>query len=391
MTIRKIIPAQPGSQTVYHQARWIIIDPWNIIENGCIEVQNGFITGIHRKIPPVQIIDHGPGVLMSPLVNAHLHLELSALKNQLSFGQGFDGWVKQLLEKREDLSRQDMIQAVREQAKHLVQNGNLWIGDIASLDIVEPLVSKLSLKGVYFQEFLGTQIPDICNLEKDMVSFSVAGHAPHTTSPNLLTQLKKRASSHGLMFSIHLAESDLESEFICEQNGHWADFLHQRGIDFSAWQIKAKTPVEHAANIGLLGSSTLAVHLLNVTSDDLDLLARTQSKICLCPRSNKNLHQKLPDIYAMFKSGLKPALGTDSLASCDSLDIFDEMAFVLQHFPFLAPPDILAMGTVNGARALGFQTLTGSLEKGKLADMIYLSCQARTKNTLVEKIISNEY
>ena len=389
MTSRKIITAQSNGQTVFHRAGWIIVDPWTIIENGCIEIRNGFIEEVHLKAPAVNVIDHGPGVLLSPLVNAHLHLELSALEKQLSFGQGFDGWVKQLLEKREGLSISEMIRAIKDQSKRLVQNGNLWVGDIASLDIVQSMAMSLPLKGTFFQEFLGTQIPDKYHLEKDMISFSVAGHAPHTTSPELLMTLKKRAMSDGLMFSVHLAESDVESEFICDQKGGWADFLKQRGIDFSAWQICARTPVEHADRIGLLDASTLAVHLLNVTSDDLDRLARSQTKVCLCPRSNHNLHQRLPDIFSMLKSGLFPALGTDSLASCDSLDIFDEMAFVHQHFPELDPADILAMGTINGAIALGVQTLTGSLEKGKLAEFLYLDCSANTKNTLVEKLVTN--
>ncbi|MBU8848526.1 MAG: hypothetical protein KOO64_03230, partial [Desulfobacterales bacterium] len=71
-----------------HRAGWIIVDPSTIIENGYIEIEKGFIKGVHKGAPKEKCIDHGPGVLMPPLVNAHLHLELSALKGCLPFDKG---------------------------------------------------------------------------------------------------------------------------------------------------------------------------------------------------------------------------------------------------------------------------------------------------------------
>ncbi|WP_457551957.1 amidohydrolase family protein [Desulfobacula sp.] len=373
-----------------HRAGWIMVDAATLIENGYLEIENGLICGVHRGRPEEKSIDHGPGVLMPPLVNAHLHIELSALKNCLPFDKGFKFWVKTLLEKRQALGKKELIKKARDAVQDLIQSGTLYVGDISTLNITGPLIEDSGLKGIFFHEFLGSDIPDVFCLKNDSVSFSVAGHAPHTSSPQLLKALKKSAASKGLVFSIHVAESDDESEFIRDKKGSWADFLTFRGIDFSSWQIGSKTPVSYIHDLGLLDFSTLAVHLLNVNDRDMDILARTKTKVCVCPRSNENLHKKLPDIERMIQKGIQPALGTDSLASCKSLNMFEEMAFVQTHYPGLDPETIVAMSTINGARALGVEHMTGTLSKGKKAQLLYCPLEGLNKKNLLSRIISNE-
>ncbi|WP_299976523.1 amidohydrolase family protein [Desulfobacula sp.] len=373
-----------------HRAGWIIVDSSTIIENGYIEIENGFIKGVHKGIPKEKSIDHGPGVLMPPLVNTHLHLELSALKGCLPFDKGFKIWVKMLLEKRETLGEEKLIKEARKAVRNLIKSGNLYAGDISTLGIIKSIIEDSALNGVCFQEFLGSGTQPFFTQKNDSVSFSVAGHAPHTSSPQLLKALKQCSKSKGLPFSIHVAESDDESEFINDKKGQWADFLTDRGIDWSSWDIGSKTPVSYINDMGLLDLLTIAVHVLTVNDRDLEILARSTAKVCVCPRSNQNLHGKLPDIEKMINVGIKPALGTDSLASCDSLNIFDEMAFVQKHYPRLDPATIFSMGTINGARALGLERLTGTISKGKKSQFLYRPVKATNKKDLFQRIISNE-
>lgn len=396
MEKKRIYQAGVGSGREFHKAKWILVNPDTILENACLEIENGLIRDIHQNLMGQNVIDHGSGVIMPALVNAHLHLELSALKGCLSFEKGFKDWVGQLLAKREALSRDEMIKGIKKAGASLLNSGVSCVGDIASLDVVSPIASGLGLNGVFFQEYLGTSLPDFESVENISdqnpgLSFSLAGHAPHTTSPKLLKTLKTHTDRHGLVFSIHAAESDDETEFISSRKGVWADFLTMRGIDWNTWDINATTPVEHLFKLRLLGARTLAVHLLNVIDDDIRILADTGTKVCLCPRSNENLHNKLPDIAKMIDAGIEPALGTDSLASCESLDIFEEMAFVGKRYPGLDPSIILAMGTINGARALCMDGMFGSLEKGKCSDFIYSPVEADNGKALVEKIILDEY
>lgn len=390
MIRKRIYQSRGRGGREFHKARWILVNPDTIIENACLEIENGKIVDIHRNLTGKNVFDHGPGVIMPTLVNAHLHLELSALEGCLDYDKGFKNWVKDLLEKRETLSSENMVMAAKRAVTALVNSGVCWVGDISSLDIVMPITESLGLNGIFFKEYLGTQLPAFEPVKTGVVSLSLAGHAPHTTSPELLKTLKQHTTDHGLVFSIHVAESDEETEFIRDRKGEWADFLTSRDIDWLSWDINSKTPVSHLHDLGVLDPNTIAVHLLNVSDEDILILAQTGVKVCICPRSNENLHKKLPDIEKMLKAGIEPALGTDSLASCSSLDIFDEMAFIRKKYPGLDPVTILTMGTVNGAKALGVWAMAGSLDKGKSADFLYNSVEAVTKKDLVEKIISNE-
>jgi cytosine/adenosine deaminase-related metal-dependent hydrolase len=327
---------------------------------------------------------------MPCLVNAHLHLELSALKNCLPFDKGFKTWVKTLLEKREALGQDELMEKAWAAARELAHSGTLWVGDISTLGIGPEIIEDSGLNGISFHEFLGSRISSFVTRKKGAVTQSLAGHAPHTTAPGLLRALKKQCSSDRLPFSIHVAESTDESSFIGTAKGEWADFLVSRGIDWSSWGVGSKTPVSYIADMGLLDSLTIAVHLLNVDDADLDILVRSDAKICVCPRSNLNLHSRLPDIERMMQKGLEPALGTDSLASCDSLDIFDEMAFVAEHYPGIDPVTIFAMGTINGAKALGLEHLAGTLSTGKPAKFLVRSIMASHKKDIFEKIITHD-
>lgn len=389
-----------------HRAGWVMIDPFQVIENGCIEVENGRITGVfkagigqNRPGPPGRdTIDHGPGVIMAPLVNAHVHLELSALRNTLPFDKGFAAWVQALLEKREAMGNAVLVREAQTAAASFARLGIGYVGEISTLGLTRSLAQSQGLAGVWFQEAVGALAPTAELSKAEPLSFSLAGHAPHTTDPFLLQAIKNQTRAQGLPFSIHVAESDVESDFIREGKGEkqsqWRQFLASRGIDTSLWplgsKLGSKSPVQYLDDLGLLDSSTLAVHLLNINDLDLDILSRTGTRICLCPRSNSMLHKKLPDIPRFLDKKLAPALGTDSLASSPSLSLFDEMTFVRQKFPDIDPAQVLSMATLNGARALGLDHLAGTLDKGKKSTFIYVDLTAPTLSDLMEKLTTHE-
>ena len=98
----------------------------------------------------------------------------------------------------------------------------------------------------------------------------------------------------------------------------------------------------------------------------------------------------MPDLPAMLDIGISPALGTDSLASCDSLSVFDEMEFVCRKYPEVPPETVLAMATVNGADALGLSRDFGSLSPGKRADFLYIDLDEPNKRYLIERLIESQ-
>jgi len=374
-----------------HRAGWIIVDPQTIIQNGFIKVESGRITEVGQgKINSTEhIIDHGSGVLMPAPVNVHTHLELSALKGKIPFEYGFQQWVRELLRQREAIGINALKSGAIQGIKYLKDSGCCAAGEISSLGITKELFSESGLGGVWFREFLGmdSDLEGFQNLQ-GLKNTSFAGHAPHTTSPKLLVKLKNITRKYHRRFSIHLAESDDETEFLTTGKGAWADFLTERGIDFSEWGLHVKSPVQYMEHIGILDENTIAVHMIHADQNDFEILHRHNVNICLCLRSNQNLHKRLPDIEGMIRAGIKPCLGTDSLASADSLNIFDEMAFISYNFRNISPAEIFAMATVNGAKALGISDDFGSLIPCKYSAFVYLPVNVSSRGAMFEAVVN---
>jgi aminodeoxyfutalosine deaminase len=394
---------KPENDIEVHSAEWILVNPWHIIKNGYIKVENRIITevsgenAILDKADSDFIVEHGEGLLMPPLINAHTHLELSYLKNKLCLSHDiehrFEKWVRELLEQREKADEKFVTEQAEKAVHDLYNAGVLYLGEISTTGITKEIFRDSHLKGVWFNEVIGSDIVQNKSFHIDeakMNNCSVAGHAPHTTSPDLMKYMKKSANDACLPFSIHVDESMVEKEFIETGKGQWANFLKERRIDFSSWNLPQKSPVVHLNNNGLLDPLTLMVHVLNSGDEDLKIISESGAKVCVCPRSNMKLHGKLPQIKKMMEIGIKPALGTDSLASCDSLSIFDEMKYITEHYKNIAPEELIAMATQFGADALGLGEYAGSLDKGKRSDMLYIPLKAKTETGLLEQIIGYE-
>ncbi|MBU4258933.1 MAG: amidohydrolase family protein [Proteobacteria bacterium] len=381
-----------STETVTHKAGWIIVDPYTIIRDGYIGVESGLIGDIGRGSCSGHIIDHGPGALLPVLVNAHTHLELCALKDKVKYENGFKSWVEKLIELRNSASPETLKTGALKGLKELTESGCGVIGEISTLGITWETISKSNLAGVWFREFLGNVLPvdNTCD-RKDFLVKSIAAHAPHTLAPNRIIELKDITRKRNLPFSIHLSESEDEIEFLQTGKGKWADFMTERGIDFSNWRLPVESPVKYLEDLGVLDKKTIAVHLLHAEEKDFEILSRHDVSVCLCPRSNKNLHNRLPDIEEMLQSGLKICLGSDSLASVESLSIFNEMAFISNAFPSIPPDEILAMATVNGARALGFEDMFGSLTPGKRAAFVYVPVEVSSRSELQHALVNADF
>ena len=359
-----------------HRAGWILVKPGTWIENGMVEVVDGQITAVGKGRLGAHIIDHGPGVIMPAMINAHTHLSLSALQGRLETRKGFIEWVKDLISARSSLSAEEVSQAAGTAAQEIRKSGT---GFVAEVGPAEPGAASMrinELEGIVFTEVLGNSRETLALPNDDHgLCFSFAGHGLHTTAPNVLVSLKTIALREDRIFSIHLAESAAETEFLGSGKSLWAELLKSRGIDFAHWGIGGERPVQRALHLGLLGPRTLAVHLLQVNKAEMSVLARTGTSVCVCPRSNFLLHGQMPDIEGFLAAGLAPAIGTDSLASTRSLSLFDEMAFVSEKYPHLSPESLLAFATVNAAKALGRPDL-GTVEPGQRARLIYVDTAA---------------
>lgn len=379
---------------ITHRAGWILVDPWTIIKNGYVRVCNGLIEEVGQgHSSGGHVIDHGPGAIMPGFVNAHTHLELCALKGRVLFGNGFRPWVKQLINLRDSEETENLLAGAKQGIKEMIESGTGVVGEISTLGITKDILENSSMEGIWFKEYLGNNsiIKTVCDEKKRRFATSFAAHAPHTTAPELLINLKNAAQKNNLQFSIHVAESEDEIRFLSTGKGEWADFLTERGIDFSGWGLPVESSVKYLNRLGLLDKKTIAVHLIHSDKDDLEILLRYNVCVCLCFRSNHYLHQRLPDLTGMLGAGLKPCLGTDSLACVNSLNMFDEMAFITNAFPLVPPSEILAMATINGANALNVEDRFGTLDPGKCGQFIYAPINVRNKSRLQEAIVTADF
>lgn len=379
-------------EPIIHRAGWVIVDPWTIYPNGYVRVEDGSIQEIGQGTPAGgdEVKDYGKGVIFPALVNAHAHLELCALKDRIITHKGFGFWVKDLIEKRALLDHDTLREASEIGIREMLASRCGAVGEISSLGLTLEPVRKSGLAGVWFRESLGDHVSNTEKWESRSsdLQISLSGHAPHTTSPEVLVKIKNRTRDRNAPFSIHLAESDEEMSFLTTAQGPWKDFLLSRGIDPKSWGLPVESPVRHLHAIGILDNQTILVHMLQTDQTDLNIIHESGAHVCLCPRSNHALHGRLPNLDGMIQAGLKLCLGTDSLASVSSLSMLDEMAFVSKSFPMAAPERIFDMATLGGAAALGLDDRMGTLVPGKQARLAYLDIQATKASEVLEALVN---
>jgi cytosine/adenosine deaminase-related metal-dependent hydrolase len=169
---------------------------------------------------------------------------------------------------------------------------------------------------------------------------------------------------------VHLAESREEVRFLSDGTGAWRTQLDALGAWNPAWQPPACAPVEYLDRLGILSPRLIAVHGVQLTDTELGRLAEVGATVVACPRSNRWTGAGSPPIDRFYASGVRVAIGTDSLASVNDLNLFHELAAVRRLAPDVAASRVLQSATLDGATALGFGAELGSLEAGKRAELL---------------------
>lgn len=341
------------------------------LEDAAVLVEDGTILQVgpyaELRSGDVEVMDHKDAVLVPGLINAHCHLELSHLQGQTLDGVGFVKWVEHLL----SLPLMDPDpEAVRAACETLKASGTVMVGDIATRfpEQMAEIMDRAGLSFVSFREAIGEAVPDSTIPEGNYVhgSHSAAGHSLYTTHRDLLKAAKRETASRGLPFALHLSEHEDELNIMLGRHSAFLDMLQSRGrlLDFRA---PGQRPVQYADALGLLDERTLAVHCVQLDDEDISALARSGATVCLCPRSNRFIGVGRAPWERLRKSGVPLCLGTDSIASNDDLDLWNEAVFMKEHWHGgLDLADVVAMMTRVPARILGAEHL-GSLEPGKAA------------------------
>jgi cytosine/adenosine deaminase-related metal-dependent hydrolase len=347
------------------------------IRDGFVTVRGGVVTGVGAiaERPPGAFpeIDLGASILLPGFVNAHTHLELSHLHGAVAGDKGFVPWIEDQLRVRAERGSDGVPAAIREAIVSMQATGTVAVADVSnSLASVGPL-QESGLHALVLHEILGfdpakaSQVMEQTSAARAAlapappVRIEIAAHAPHSISPDLFALLMKE----GGVKSIHVAESESEDEFLQDGSGVWREFLDRRvgPVPFTA---PRRSPVQYVEELGVLRPGLLAVHCVRVNDADAKLLAARGAVAVLCPRSNEFLGNGVPPLALLLGQGVSLALGTDSLASCPSLDVLEDARLLARKFPRIPKDAILHALTRGGAVALGFEKL-GEIREGALS------------------------
>jgi cytosine/adenosine deaminase-related metal-dependent hydrolase len=363
------------------------------IEDGAIFIVGNRIRAVGRwkdlsRQRSGGVLDLGEVMILPGLVNAHCHLDYTAMAGELRPTKKFTDWLKLITTCKSGLTYSDFAESWLSGAKMLVRTGTTTVGDIEMVPELLPEVwtatplrvfSFLELTGVKSRrpprEIIREALAVIKALPKGRCRTGLSPHAPYSTAPELLRLAANTGRRRRLRVVTHVAESDQEFEMFTHGRGEMFEWLARSQRDMSDCGLG--TPVQHLERQGALNENLLAVHVNYLGPGDAALLGRRKVNVVHCPRSHAYFkHQPFP-FDELASARVNICLGTDSLASvyqarkrAVELNLFDEMRELADRMPSLSPEKILHTATRNGARALGMPGEIGELSRNALADLI---------------------
>ena len=367
--------------TILH-ARWILpvseSDP--LLHEHCVVIDDGRITDI---LPTAKVAElykaniektYKQHMLMPGLINAHTHSPMSLFRG-MADDLPLDIWLNQHIWPAEAkwVSDEFVHDGTQLAIAEMLRAGTTCFNDMYFFPEVTARLARdigiracIGLIAIDFpsawasnaDEYIdkGLELRDHFRSDS-LIHTPFAPHAPFTVSDDALSRIRVLADEMDLPVHIHVHETVAEIEQSIKQYG--------------------KRPLERLNDLGLVSPNLMAVHLTQVTDEEIALLAESGSHVVHCPESNLKLASGFCPVTKLMDAGINVALGTDSSASNNDLNMIGEMHTasllakgVSQNASALSAMHTVRMATINGAKALGLDQQTGSLEIGKHADII---------------------
>jgi aminodeoxyfutalosine deaminase len=352
------------------------------VRDGAVLVENGRIRSVGplsevgRENPDTEIRFFPNYVLVPGAVNAHAHLGFR--RKDRPEGGTFAGWLSKLIERLPEKESWG-AEAARDSAREAVEAGTTYMAESSPYGECLPQLAESGMAGTVFAEFFPHEIGTPEEAVKfivgkagelreglpERVNASVSVHSPYTVDPESSRLAAQRTRELGWKLAIHLSESPEEVEFVRYGTGALANIFGR-----NEWGGVGLSPIRYASDIELLTPETIAAHLATIGSEEeLEILARTGVAAAHCPRSNDYLGCGVSPVPRMVERGIRVGMGTDGLWSSPSMNLFEETLFAVD-LHGLDGATGLELATLGGARALGIEDETGSIEPGKWADLV---------------------
>lgn len=344
--------------------------PGGVVVVGNSIAATGHPDELQRNYPQAAVENVG-GIIAPPPVNAHTHLDMSAYTFQ---ALPYFRWLPEVVVAQREWRGMAGAQAGADELARLRVGG---VGDIVySPEVMDALLARTDLRGVLYFEVLGAfpeqaaerfaQVRALVErwrkLERpDGLRVGLTPHTPFTVSHRLMRLATEYAAGEGLPMQIHVAEHPSELELFATGAGPlWENRLKPFMPETFAEIIGREpepglTPVRYLDELGVLARKPTLIHMVNVTEDDIRRVARAGCPVVTCPRSNHHLECGTFPWASFAAAGVEIALGTDSVASGESLDVREEVAFARQLYPNLDPRLLVRAAVKGGQRVVGGQ------------------------------------
>ena len=418
------------------RARTVVTMDRAPIENGAVAVSGNRIVDVGpfddvKARNAGNHLDLGAKVLLPGLINTHCHLDYTCLRGKIPPQDSFTDWIRAINAEKSELSPKDYFASINDGFQEAKRFGTTAI---ANLTAFPELISQIQppIRTWWFGELIDIRAPERANefvdsaigamrssmacadtsaLSKRSRSRRIAalqtprwGLAPHamfTVSKDLFRRCEEIAQKNDILLTTHLAESREEMEMFRDASGLLYEYIKSIGRPMN--DCGNETPLERFLHlIGSGGSPNrlktievnrpypfwIVAHLNELTERDFDLLERSNPKfqIVHCPRSHNYFGHSRFAFERLRSLGFNICLGTDSLASNQTLSLFDEMRAFQKNFPNISPNEILRLATVNPARALRYENALGQIRPGFRADLIAVPSSGSTD--VFEQIIA---
>ncbi|HEY4256564.1 MAG TPA: amidohydrolase family protein [Candidatus Udaeobacter sp.] len=390
---------ESGERRMIIRARTVVTMDGAPIENGAVAVSENRIVDVAkfdeiRARNAGEIVDLGEQALVPGLINAHCHLDYTCLRGKIPPQKSFADWIRSINAEKAKLLPKDYLVSINEGFAEAKRFGTTTIADLTAFPDLIPETGP-PIRTWWFAELIDVRAPDRTNEIVDLAieslksarNWGLAPHALFTASKNLYRRCEDIARPNDVLLTTHLAESQEEMEMFHDASGPLYEFLKNIGRPMN--DCGKGTPLE--LFLGALPSTSLrtgsgrglpqciVAHLNEVTESDFDLLQRSERRfhVVHSPRSHDYFkHSRFP-FEKLHALGFNICLGTDSLASNESLSLFDEMRAFRRSEPGISPNKILEMVTVNPATALHQENALGRIRRGLRADLIAVRCNER--------------
>lgn len=369
------------------RARWLFPADRPPLAGGVLVVAGGRIVAVEPASRRRPDVDLGNVAVLPGLVNAHTHLDLGALRGSLPPTTDFTQWLRAVVAYRRSSTPAEWQEAVRAGIAESLSSGTTVLGDISASGLSAALLASSPLRATVFHEIIGLSRTRARQTWNEAASwlraqsptpkcrFGISPHAPYSVRRGLW----RLASRSNVQVAVHWAETKDEDVLLQEHAGPIRNFLEAMGAWDAAGLATGRAWIDQQLQAA---PRVLYIHgnyLDRPTNGLLSTAGRqpgeenhaTPSAIVFCPRTHAFFGHEPHPFLELLAAGVNVALGTDSLASNPDLSILREMRFLWKRYRGrLTGEQLLRMGTVNGAMALGWQEEIGSFAPGKAADWI---------------------